>query len=221
GSSDIKNGQRTRGDMRRSMGIRAIIAAAGIAGCGDDTGTRMAALPAVPQQVRAQGLVAEGVALVGQEIRLGPGRAVVVPDTTAATVWLERVAQLAFDPGTDHLLALNAGSAGAVEFTLAGRLVRRYSTRGGRGPGEMRRAERVAFGDRLVGIQTSGTPRRVHRDRASGTHTRELTLQRRNSNPALAPAGTPVSLLPGDRANALDILDLESGADETVRSVTD
>src|SRR5690606_36982840 len=94
--TDRNNGQRTRGDMRRSMGIRAIIAAAGIAGCGDDTGTRMAALPAVPQQVRAQGLVAEGVALVGQEIRLGPGRAVVVPDTTAATVWLERVAQLAF-----------------------------------------------------------------------------------------------------------------------------
>jgi len=203
------------------MGIRAIIAAAGIAGCGDDTGTRMAALPAMPQQVRAQGLVAEGVALVGQEIRLGPGRAVVVPDTTAATVWLERVAQLAFDPGTDHLLALNAGSAGAVEFTLAGRLVRRYSTRGGRGPGEMRRAERFAFGDRLVVIHDRGNAKLVLFDRASGTHTRDVTLQRRYSDLALAPAGTRVFLVPGDTAAALDILDLESGAVESVGSVTD
>lgn len=197
--------------MARYAGVCLIVLTVGV----------LVASQLVAQQPGAGDSVLRELARVGQEIRLGPGRPVVVPDTTPDSEWLERVGQLGFDADRRRVLVLNQGSSGVVEFTLEGRFIQRFSRGAGAGPGEIGRAARFAFNEDILVILDHGNGKLVVFGRRDGSYRRDRTLPRRYSDLTLAPSGDVAYLVPGAPGHAVDVLDLASGAVESRGSLAD
>ena len=134
-------------------------------------------------------------------------RTIIRQDTTAATTWLNRPAQIQHDSVSANLFSLEWGDGRIVEFTRNGELVGFFG-RPGDGPGEIRNLGDFGVGAHHVTAMDRGAGKLVVFDRSSREMRVEIRLDRRLRGMA-AIGDTLLAVMPGAEGSLFELFHID------------